>query len=55
MLFNTMIKDALPPKGSEAVSTAQLHKLLSIWGLGNGKFGAWLPKQTPFRDRDVSF
>lgn len=46
MLFNTVIKDALPRKAEQPASTARLRKPLSMWGLGDGKFGARLPKQT---------
>lgn len=44
-----------PRKAAKPASVARLGKSLSIWGLGDGKFGARLPKQTPFRDRDVLF
>lgn len=49
------LKMPYPWKAAKPASTARLHKPLSIWGLGDGKFGAWLPKQTPFWDRDASF
>lgn len=37
-----------PRKAEKPASAARLGKPLSIWGLGDGKFGARLPKQTPF-------